>query len=135
MNEIKLNKVQYEAAKIVSGAMHDTSYASLLEELGWETLNSRRTRHKLCLFFDIMNGHCPSHMSSFLPQNVMHGYAMRTPQIPSTLVHTNRLYHSFVPSSIHLWNSVNLYLLNLSWYNCVKLKKLLTIVMDLDGLI
>ena len=108
MNEAKLNKVQYEAAKIVSGAIHGTSYASLLEELGWETLNSRRTRHKLCLFFDIMNGHCPSHMSSFLPQNVMHGYAMRHPQIPSTLVHTNRLYHSFVPSSIRLWNSLNL---------------------------
>ena len=44
MNEAKLNKVQYEAAKIVSGAMHGTSYASLLEELGWETLNSRRTQ-------------------------------------------------------------------------------------------
>jgi hypothetical protein len=53
MNEAKLNKVQYNAAKIVSGAIHGTGYISILEELGWETLDSRRNKHKLCLFLSI----------------------------------------------------------------------------------
>ena len=35
-NSIKLNKVQYEAAKIVSGATHGTSTILLLQDLGWE---------------------------------------------------------------------------------------------------
>ena len=33
-NDIKLNKVQYEAAKIVSGAMYGTSSEKLLQEPG-----------------------------------------------------------------------------------------------------
>ena len=40
-NDIKLNKVQYDAAQIVSGAMYGTSSEKLLQELGWETLSSR----------------------------------------------------------------------------------------------
>ena len=49
-NDIKLNKVQHDAAKIVSGAMYGTSSEKLLQELGWETLSLRRERHNLCLF-------------------------------------------------------------------------------------
>ena len=41
-NLITCNKVQYEAAKIVSGATHGTSTTLLLQDLGWESLSSRR---------------------------------------------------------------------------------------------
>ena len=39
-NQVKLNRVQYEAAKIVSGATHGTSSDLLNNELGWETLQN-----------------------------------------------------------------------------------------------
>ena len=48
------------------------------------------------------------HICLLFFHKMMHDYAMWNPQIPSTLAHTNRLYHSFVPSSIRLWNSLNL---------------------------
>ena len=108
MNEAKLNKVQYEAAKIVSGAMHGTSYDLLLKDLGWEPLKSRRERHKLCLFYDFINGNCPLHMLALLPDNITHNYQIRDPQIPSILARTNKYYNSFIPSSIRLWNSLDI---------------------------
>lgn len=49
-NEIKLNKVHYAAAKIVSGAIHGTSFEALLNDLAWESLKARRKRRKPCLF-------------------------------------------------------------------------------------
>ena len=108
MNEAKLNKVQYEAAKIVSGDMHGTSYDLLLKDLGWEPLRSRRERHKLCLFYDFINGNCPLHMLALLPDNITHNYQIRDPQIPSILARTNKYYNSFIPSSIRLWNSLDI---------------------------
>ena len=110
MNEAKLNKVQYKAAKIVSGAMHGTSYDLLLKDLGWEPLKSRRERHKLCLFYDFINGNCPLHMLALLPDNITHNYQIRDPQIPSILARTNKYYNSFIPlaSSIRLWNSLDI---------------------------
>ena len=46
-----LEKIQNEAARIVSGATKLVSINSLLLETGWETLSSRRKKHKLQLFF------------------------------------------------------------------------------------
>ena len=40
-----LEFVQYEAAKIVTGAMKGTSRQSLLHEIGWEDLKTRRSIH------------------------------------------------------------------------------------------
>ena len=108
MNGAKLNKVQYEAAKIVSSAMHGTSYDLLLQDLGWEPLKSSRERHKLCLFYDFMNGNCPLHMLALLPDNITHNYQIRDPKISSILARTNKYYNSFIPSSIRLWYSLDI---------------------------
>ena len=101
-NDIKLNKVQYDAAKIVSGAMYGTSSEKLLQELGWETLSSRRERHKLCLFYELLHGDFPPHLSSILPEIVPLDYTLR-----SSLCHTNRFYNSFIPSCVRLWNALD----------------------------
>ena len=45
-----LEKIQNEAARIVSGATKLVSINSLSLETGWETLSSRRKKHKLQLF-------------------------------------------------------------------------------------
>ena len=47
----ELEKIQNEAARIVTGATKLVSINSLLLETGWETLASRRKKHKLTLFF------------------------------------------------------------------------------------
>ena len=43
----KKTKKHYEAAHIESGTTKLVSINALLEEGGWETLSSRRNRHKL----------------------------------------------------------------------------------------
>ena len=48
-NEIA--KIQIEAVRIVLGATKLVSIDSLYSETGWETLASRRKKHKLQLFY------------------------------------------------------------------------------------
>ena len=50
-----LDSVQYEAGKIVTGAMKGISRQCLMCELGWEELKTRRAIHKLTLYFKIVN--------------------------------------------------------------------------------
>ena len=47
----ELEKIQNEAARILTGATKLVSINSLLLETGWETLASRRKKHKLTLLF------------------------------------------------------------------------------------
>ena len=42
--------VQYEAGKIVTGAMKGSSKARLLAEMGWEEMKTRRLMRKLALY-------------------------------------------------------------------------------------
>ena len=45
-----VESIQYEAARVVSGAWKGTNRAKLYENLGWETTNGRRVLWKLCIF-------------------------------------------------------------------------------------
>ena len=47
----ELDKIQNEAARIVTGATKLASIDSLHTETGWETLGSRRIKHKLTMFY------------------------------------------------------------------------------------
>ena len=62
-----LESVQYEAAKLVTGAMKGTSQRKLLDELAWEELKTRRSVHKLVLFFKIVNNLVPRYLTDLLP--------------------------------------------------------------------
>ena len=54
-----LEKIQNEAARIVTGATKLVSINSLCTETGWETLSSRRKKHKLILFYKMQNDLSP----------------------------------------------------------------------------
>ena len=47
--EDELEKIQLEAARIVTGTTKLISIENLYKETGWETLSSRRRQHKLTL--------------------------------------------------------------------------------------
>ena len=57
--ESDLDSVQYEAGKIVTGAMKGISRQRLVSELGWEELKTRRAIHKLTLYFKIVDYSTP----------------------------------------------------------------------------
>ena len=47
----ELEKIQNEAARIVTGATKLVSIHALLSDVGWESLSSRRENHKLILYY------------------------------------------------------------------------------------
>ena len=56
----KLERVQYQAALVVTGAWHGSNCAKLNEELGWETLSDRRLCRRVLQIHKIMNNTTPS---------------------------------------------------------------------------
>ena len=55
-----LEKLQHEAARIVTGLTRSTSLDSLYRECGWVSLSERRKFQKLCFVYKCNNGQVPS---------------------------------------------------------------------------
>ena len=105
-----LEHVQYEAAKMVTGAMDGTNKHRLMQEIGWEDLKARRAIHKLLLYFKIVNNHCPSYLVDLLPLIVSErtNYSLRTASNYSILAsRTERFKRSLFPSTTTLWNDIS----------------------------
>ena len=112
-NEVnELEKIQHEAARIVTGCTKLVSIHSLLQETGWETLAYRREQHKLLLFFKMQNGFSPDYLSSLVPPTVgstIHYNLRNDSDLHIGLVHANtqQYYNSFLPSVIRGWNELH----------------------------
>ena len=107
LNDIE--KVQLEAARIVSGPTKLVSLALLYEELGWEQLSSRRRKYKLVLFYKMQNGLCPAYLTQLVPDQVgqASSYNLRKARNLQTIHATTQLYYnSFLPSVIRDWNTL-----------------------------
>ena len=102
-----LDSVQYEAGKIVTGAMKGTGRQRLMCELGWEELKTRRAIHKLTLYFNIVNSLTPQYLRDFLPPRVSERthFSLRHSRNFSIFpVPTVRFANCFFPSTTKLWN-------------------------------
>ena len=58
-NSNKLDQLQLEAARIVTGLLIFASSILIYKELGWESLTERRKRRKLQMFYNIQNNNAP----------------------------------------------------------------------------
>ena len=97
-----IEHVQYQAATVVVGAMKGTSRVRLLEKLAWEDMKTRRSIHKLILYFKIVNKLTPNYLSNLLPQTVQQrsGLSLRNASDFSPFgVRTERFKKSFFPST------------------------------------
>ncbi len=54
-----LEKIQLEAARIVTGTTKLVSIDALYSETGWDKLENRRHKHKLTLMYKMQNSMCP----------------------------------------------------------------------------
>ena len=107
----ELDKIQNEAARIVTGTTKLVSIENLYEETKWETLEERRRKHKLTLFYKMVNNLSPSYLSSLVPQlvNAVSAYNLRNSNnIQKVPARSNYYYNSFLPSTIRDWNSLPL---------------------------
>ena len=65
--KVELEKIQNEAARIVTGTTKLVSIHALYEEIGWDTLDSRRRKHKLTLFYKMYTNQTPPYLSTLVP--------------------------------------------------------------------
>ena len=61
----KLERVQYNACLVITGAFKGTSRERLCQELGLESLKGRRCHRKLCFFYKIVKGLSPKYVTSY----------------------------------------------------------------------
>ena len=105
----KLEAVHIEAARTIAGATKLCSLQKLFDDLGWESLQSRRYKHKLIILYKIMHGLAPDYLRDVLPPSVHEttSYNLRNANHIQTLSsNTNLFYNSFFPSTIRARNSL-----------------------------
>ena len=110
-----LDGVQYEAARLVTGAIKGTSSARLYKELAWESLSNRRKLHLLCQFYKIVKNLAPYYLSELLPKlsSERTNYRLRSREnFTQFSCRTSRFQKSFFPSAITGWNSLDIVVRN-----------------------
>lgn len=65
-----LEKLQYEAARVVTGLTRSVSIERLLNEIGWVSLLDRRIMQKLILVYRDKHGYLPEYLSELFPPSV-----------------------------------------------------------------
>jgi hypothetical protein len=66
----KLENIQLDAARIVTGGTRLTSHDSLYEETKWEKLKDRRNNYKLVLFHKMNYNKTPQYLVELTPKTV-----------------------------------------------------------------
>ena len=104
----RLDKIQYTASKIVTGALHYSSQAKLEKELGWETLKSRSDYLGVTLLHKIHLHQTRPLLRSLMPPVVVNnGYNLRTKGGYKVFPWSNlKFSKSFFPYFINYWNNL-----------------------------
>jgi hypothetical protein len=102
-----LEKVNANAARLVCGATARCHLDRLYEENKWETLNSRRKKHRLTVFYKMVYRLVPDYMLNLLPTKVgnrtVHNLRNSSNfDIPYCRINAHK--YSFLPSTINDWN-------------------------------
>ena len=125
----RLENVQYQAGLVVSGLPKTTGYNTVLDELGWHTLEDRRTRLRLCLLYQIINGLSPNYLNRILLeskqviQRVRHN--TRTPLAEFNIRQWGRqayMMRSYFPVTILQWELTSNDMKNTNSTNAYKSK-------------
>ena len=98
----KLESTQYKAALAITGAIQGTSRDKLYQELGLESLKSRRWYKRLSCMFKIMNREAPNYLINLIPrceQTIL----TRNNHIPIYHCRTDCFKYSFFPSTLSEW--------------------------------
>ena len=106
----KLEDVQLEAARIVTGCKSHTSHRELYHELGWQTLSQRRDVHKLVKLYCIIKYESPKYLSNIVHElRFQHNHDTRaasTNQICLPKCKKEVYKKSYFPSTCKAWNNL-----------------------------
>ena len=107
--------IQRDAARVVTGATARCSTILLMDEIGWQTLATRRRNHRLALFYKIINGLSPPYLGDLVPGRVgdQTGYGLRrSNDLIVPMCRTSTLLKSFLPNMVSEWNGLNVEIKN-----------------------
>ena len=107
----KIVPVQYEATLAITGAIQGTSRDKLYQELGLESLKSRRWYKRPVCMFKIMNEKAPNYLINLDPQYEP-TIRTRNNSIPSYKCRTNGFKHSLFPSTLNDWFNLDINISN-----------------------
>ena len=104
----KVESIQYEAARVVTGAWKSTSMAKLYANLGWESLSDRSTLRKLCLLFETLETKFPNYLITLINNQKFTASSRHhdKPLLKSISCRINRVRSSFLSSVIEDWNKL-----------------------------
>ena len=106
----KLDRLQVDAMRVVTGATEKSNIGLLYDDLGWSTLESRRYQHCLTFMYKIVNDLTPTYLSELLPQRINVGMQLRSTKndlIPVPFTRTETFSRSFFPHTTRLWNKLD----------------------------
>ena len=95
----KLESVQYKFALAITGAIQESSREKNYQELGLESLKSRRWYKRLCCMFKIMNEKGPNYLTNLIPK-CNQPVRTRTNHIPTFHCRTDCFKNYFFPSTL-----------------------------------
>jgi hypothetical protein len=104
-----LDKVQKEAAKVVSGATARCTTEELYSELGWEPLAARRKLHRASMMHKIDHSLAPTYLQDLIPDRVQARtrYNLRnTEDRDVPLARITAYSNSFFPAATRQWNEL-----------------------------
>ena len=117
----ELDKIQNEAARIVTGCTKLVSIVDINKESGWESLGERRRKHRLILFYKMVNGLAPEYLSSLVPVANRPVYNLRNTQnLQNIACRTNLYKNSFLPATTNEWNNLPQNVRNAESLSCFK---------------
>ena len=103
----KLESIQYSLCLAITGTIRGTSYEILNQELGLETLQSRRWFRKLCLFYKIVNNQSPSYLFYYIPSADRIYNTRNAANVPRIKSKHTCFKNSYIPSTIIEWNKLD----------------------------
>ena len=104
-----LERLQNEAARIVTGLTRSTSIVKLYKECGWDSFADRRYFQKMCFMYTCSNNLVPDYISDIIPTRVadVSNYPLRNrDNISNIYIRTETVRRSCIPSSVIHWNSL-----------------------------
>ena len=105
---VKLENVQLDVARIITGAVKGTKHRLLYSETGWQTLSERRDLNQLTLMYKMLNGLTPKYLSLLVSRQRRNTYHLRnSTDITPIFAQTNVYMNSFLPKTIRLWNELS----------------------------
>ena len=119
----RLEQIQYEAARVVTGLIRSVSIDKLVKEIGWLPLSERRLFQKSVLMYKIKNGLAPEYLCNLMPPLVADRtvYNLRNIEDITVLRRRTELFSkSFIPSTTSYWNSLPMCIRNADSLNSFK---------------